>query len=118
MILFSRRRTRPGARGGARPGPGILLLALLPLFLALFILGAATPAALLVLLSAAAALLLLLLTLALGLLATGPAVGARSCSVDKKTNAQLLSPTWILIPTLSKCYFLVLKWICNLNELD
>lgn len=65
---------RPGTR--ARSGPGVVLLALLPVFLALFALGAATPAAVLVLLSAVAALFFLLLVLALVLLATRSAAGA------------------------------------------
>lgn len=80
-IFHSWSRARPGV--GARPGPGLILLALLPIFLDLFALGAATPAAVLVLRSAVAALFFLLLALALILLTTRTAAGAGCRSVDK-----------------------------------
>lgn len=67
----------------ARSGPGFFLLALLPFFLDLFALGAATPAAVLVLLCTIAALLFLLLALALIFLATRSAAGTGSRSVDR-----------------------------------
>lgn len=67
-------------RAGARPGPGVVLLALLPVLLALFALGTAAPAAVLVLRGPVAALLVLLLALGFVLLAARSAAGARSSS--------------------------------------
>lgn len=70
-------------RGRPGPGPGFFLLALLAFFLALFVLGAATPAVFLVLLCTIAALFFLFLALDLILLATRSAAGTGSRSVDR-----------------------------------
>ncbi len=100
-ILNSRSRARPGARVRSGPGPGIVLLVLLPFFLTLFALRAATPAAVLVLLSAVAALFFLLLVLALILLATRSAAGTGSRSVDKIRYQNWVSFDSLLCPDFS-----------------